>query len=201
MEKIILDKFEEWTKGLGAIQARISIFNHIRDIPYMIIPQLRDPARGPVGILEYNRGMCSAKHYLLALMFGKLNIPTKYVTYQFSWNDPKIKYPKDLMKLAQRLLPEYHLACRAYIDGKWVLIDATWDPPLKKVGFPINENWDGMSDTKNAVTPIKEIIHETIDERLNYVAEAKKSYTEEQKLLSDQFKEKLNNWLEGVRSV
>jgi hypothetical protein len=33
-------------------------------------------------------------------------------------------------------------------------VDATWDRPLKRAGFPVNEHWDGRSDTKCAVKPL-----------------------------------------------
>jgi hypothetical protein len=36
-----------------------------------------------------------------------------------------------------------------------VLVDATWDPPLAKAGFPVNMDWDGYSDTECAVKPLR----------------------------------------------
>jgi hypothetical protein len=37
-----------------------------------------------------------------------------------------------------------------------VLVDATLDPPLKKLGLPVNEDWDGFSDTILPMTPCGE---------------------------------------------
>jgi hypothetical protein len=34
-------------------------------------------------------------------------------------------------------------------------VDATWDSPLKKAGFPVNDHWDGYSEMKRAVKPLK----------------------------------------------
>ena len=34
-------------------------------------------------------------------------------------------------------------------------MDATWDLPLLKAGFPVNGSWDGYSETKCAVKPLK----------------------------------------------
>ena len=71
---IIAKKFKEWTAGLEPVAARVSIFEHIRDIPYAIVAQLRDPVTGPVKILKLNKGSCVPKHFLLALMFKKLGL-------------------------------------------------------------------------------------------------------------------------------
>ena len=39
---IVDDKYKEWTKGLTPLQARINVFNKIRDIPYAIVPEIMD---------------------------------------------------------------------------------------------------------------------------------------------------------------
>lgn len=200
-EDIILVKFDEWTRGLGAEEARIAIFEHVRDIPYAIIPELRDPLQGPAGILRLNKGSCQPKHYLLALLFARLGIPIKYVTYKFKWGDSPIKYPQELKELALRLPFGYHLASKAYINNKWILVDATWDLPLKKVNFPVNERWDGISDTTNAVIAKEEIVHETAQERVSYEAQKRSLYSEEEKSVSGEFIEKLNMWLDETRQI
>jgi hypothetical protein len=199
MPDIILEAFRGWTKNLGPRDARIAVFEHIRDIPYAIVPELRDPERGPVGLIERDKGSCQPKHFLLAVLLGKLNIPVKYATYPFKWGDDSIKYPADLKEITKVLPPAYHLACKAHIDGKWVLVDATFDPPLEKSGFPVNKSWDGVSDTLNAVRPLEEILHESVEGRVRYEAARKGLYTEIEKTLYSKFVDKLNVWLETVR--
>ncbi len=198
-EKIIIERFNEWTSRLEPKQAMISVFEHIRDIPYAIVPAFRDPAFGPVGILEQNEGSCQPKHYLLMMFFHSLKIPVKLATYAFRWSDSDVRYPHDLKELISRLPIEYHLACKAEIEGRWVLVDATWDMPLINVGFPVNEYWDGISNTKNAVTPIEEVMHESVRERVRFETERHGLYTEEEKAVYREFIEKLNAWLEAVR--
>ena len=78
-----------------------------------------------------------------------------YATIAFSWNDPDLKYPPELKKQAARLPIAHHLACRVQVGCGWILVDATWDLPLAKAGFPINDHWDGYSETKCAVKPLK----------------------------------------------
>ena len=201
MQKLVLETFEEWTKNLSPKESRITIFEHIRDISLGLIPELIDPENGPAGILTYNKGSCSPKHFLLGLLYQKLRIPIKYATYPFKWNDPDIAYPIELRKLADTMPLEYHVACKAYINKKWILLDATWDPPLKKAGFPINENWDGFSNTLNAVKPLDEIIHENVQERIEYVRAKTAHYTEKEHALKNRFYNEFNKWLEKVRTL
>jgi len=199
MDDIVTKKFKEWTDGLGAIDKRISVFQHIRDIPYAIVAELRDPYTGPSRMLEINRGSCAPKHLLLAKTFGMLGIPVKYASYLFKWDDPSIKYPKDLRSLVKKMPMSAHLACKAEIDGKWILLDATWDPPLTKLGFPVNKSWDGLSNTRNAVTFISEVVHETLDDRIKYSSELRGLYTKEKATLYEEFSRKLNAWLDSIR--
>lgn len=200
-EQIILEKFNAWTKGLDDRQARLAVFVHIRDIPYYLVPQIEDPFLWAASILKEYRGSCSPKHYLLGLLFEKLSIPIKYVTYPFEWGKQNIKYPEDLKKLAQGLPAGNHLACKAYIRNRWVLVDATWDIALKKAGFPVNENWDGESDTLNAVAPFDEIIHASLAERLKYVKEKKSRLSEIEKATYAQFIEKFNAWRSLIHCI
>ncbi len=153
MSLLVNRKFREWTEGLDPHQSRISIFEHIRDIPY----SLDLPPQGSSAIeqlLSDWQGACGAKHYLLADMFRRLDLAVVFATFAFSWNDPEIRYPPPLRGLVARLPVIHHLACRVRIGCRWVLVDATWDPPLAKAGFPVNLNWDGYADTRCAVKPM-----------------------------------------------
>jgi hypothetical protein len=78
------------------------------------------------------------------------------------------------------------------IDGRLVLIDATLDPALQKVGLPVNEEWDGIRDTLLAVNPCGE-------EQLYHPSEAHlmQSRVADEKSLA--FYNELNSWLEKVR--
>ena len=197
---IILDRFLEWTRGLNSLQCRISIFEHIRDIPFGIIQELVDPEELPVYILTHERGSCSPKHLLLGIMFEKLHIPIKFATYPFYWNDQDIQYPEELRKLAEQLPLMYHVACKGYINQKWILLDATYDPPLKKAGFPINESWDGMTETLNAVKPLDEIVHKNVKDLIDYVGKNTAHFTDTENSLTQNFVYELSKWLEDVRT-
>ena len=84
-----------------------------------------------------------------------MGLEVAYATFPFLWNDPDLRYPAELRRLAAGLPVAYHLACNVRINDRWVLVDATWDRPLKRGGFPINEHWDGYADTKCAVKSLR----------------------------------------------
>jgi hypothetical protein len=142
---------------LNTRESLIAIFLHIRDIPYEIStdPGFHNPATAPGLLLQRGRGSCAPKHYLLSDMYRKMNINVVFATFPFLWNDPGILYPPGLRLLAARLPVAYHLACRVQIGCRWVLVDATWDPPLQHAGFPVNGHWDGFSEMRCAVKPLR----------------------------------------------
>lgn len=200
MKDIILEKFAEWTQGKSPREARISVFEHIRDIPYALVPELRDPKIGAKKILEIQQGSCQPKHYLLGLCFEKLGIPIKYATYEFRWWDPVIPYSEDLKRLTKELPSAYHLAIKAKIESRWVLVDATWDLPLMKLGFPVNGCWDGVAGTRNAVRPVAETEHNTQEERYDYEMGKRGLLSERDKKLYGEFIPKFNEWISENRS-
>ena len=154
MTSLVNDAFAEWTEGLDTRQSMISVFSHIRDIPYSLRIPLSNPETSPELVLAAGEGSCGPKHYLLAEMFRKLNLHVVYATIAFLWNDPDLHYPPELRKLAKRLPVAYHLACRVQVGCRWILVDATWDRPLVKAGFPVNDHWDGYSEMRWAVKPL-----------------------------------------------
>jgi hypothetical protein len=155
MPSVVDKKFHEWTKNLDTHDSMVSIFEHIRNIPYSLSVPVPDSITSSEQLLIAGKGSCGPKHYLLAKMFRKLNLSVVYATIAFSWNDPDLRYPPGLRKLAVKLPVAYHLACRVQVGCHWILVDATWDPPLVKGGFPVNDHWDGYSETRCAVKPLK----------------------------------------------
>jgi len=119
---------------------------------------MSDPKTAPEQILSAGKGYCGPKHYLLAAMYRKLGLEVVFATFPFLWNDPDLRYSPDLRTLAAAVPIAYHLACRVRINGRWVLVDTTWDPPLARGGFPVNEHWDGLSETRCAVKPLRSAV-------------------------------------------
>jgi len=157
-DTILDDKFRQWTGGKDPVQARISIFEHVRDIPYAVLPNLINAERY-IDILTLGKGSCTPKHLLLGNMFERLGLLVLFAVYAFQWGERAEvldDYPQQLKEMSRELPPSPHLACRVEINGKLVLVDATLDSPLAKVDLPVNQYWDGFSDTLLPVTPIGE---------------------------------------------
>ncbi|MEM5766084.1 MAG: hypothetical protein QW423_00345 [Candidatus Aenigmatarchaeota archaeon] len=198
LQKTINELFELWTSNLDTKRSRINIFEKIRDMPFEVMPNISlDYEKSIESILVYKKGSCTSKHFLLGELYKRLYIPIKYVTYVFYWYDLEVSYPIKLKKLASKLPEQYHLACIAYIEERNVLIDATWDLALKKVGFTVNEQWDGINDTLNSIKPIDMIVHDTPEERIDYLKAKIKNNTNP---LISKFYCELNRWLNEIRS-
>ncbi len=192
MARLVEQKFREWTQDKNAVEARVSIYQRIRDIPYALIPELVDAERY-VEILKLGKGSCTPKHFLLCDMYQRLGMLVLYVVYPFRWDDVEIDYPPRLRRLAEELPTSHHLACRVDIDGELVLVDATLDPALARLGLPVNKEWDGVSNTLLPMNPCGE-------EQLYYPSEAYLMQARyDQKRLA--FYNEFNSWLEDVRRL
>lgn len=140
MSTLVDKKFMEWTADLDVKDRVISVFQHIRDIPYSLAVPMTDPKTAPEQILALGKEYCGPKHYLLTEMYQRLDFEVVYAIFPFIWNDPDLQYPPDLRHLATALPVVHHLACHVRINDRWVLVDATGDLPLKRAGFPVNEH-------------------------------------------------------------
>ena len=121
MSSLVDEKFREWTADLDEQDALISVFEHIRDIPYSLAVPMSDPDTAPEQILALGKGYCGPKHYLLAEMCRRLGYKVAYVTFPFLWNDPDLLYPPHLRQLATHLPVAYHrpVAFGSMITGCW----------------------------------------------------------------------------------
>lgn len=152
MKDLIDLHLEAWIKNKRGREARIAIFKHIRDIPYRVLPELNHPQKYQ-RILEINAGSCTPKHLLMAEMYRRLDWDVLLVVYPYCWSEFEDLYPPALRGLARSMSPVNHLACKVLIKGRYILVDATVDPPLGNLGLPVNACWDGESDTLLPVRP------------------------------------------------
>jgi transglutaminase-like putative cysteine protease len=152
------ETFRQWTAGRDAVQARINIYEKVRDIPYAVLPELNSPDNF-ADILTMGRGSCTPKHLLLSNMFQRLGLMVLFAVYPFYWGDSSevmVGNLEPIREMAAALPMSHHLACRVEIDGRLVLVDATLDLPLGKSELVINREWDGFSDTLLPMTPCGE---------------------------------------------
>ena len=161
------------------IQKIIKLYKKVQRIPYYCLTE-----RDPNLLLRKNKGSCSEKHLYLGKEFEKLGIPVKYLLIKFNWNDLPIS--KEIISKKDSPIG-WHLALKIKLNKKWILVDATWDPKLKKAGFPITQNWLGQSNTELAFKPIE-------------IIELKKAPSKQIKRYENRkFYTVLNKWLRSQR--
>lgn len=190
MSRLLDEKFKEWTTNLSSLDDKLRvIFENIRDIPYYISSDQDEEY-----IFREGRGKCKPKHEVLRYMFRRLSVRVRYLWVEFNWE--QLPIPTGIVDLLEDK-NGIHLACEALIDGSWVYVDATWDSGLKDAGFPVNEEWDGKSGTRLAVTPSGRIRHSnTILKGLDTIKDIIYSGSDENR---ERFYAKFNAWLEEQR--
>ncbi|MEI6478160.1 MAG: transglutaminase-like domain-containing protein [bacterium] len=124
------------------VEQRKAIFDFVRDIPYSTVTPLTT-----VGVINERKGSCLTKTMLLAELFGELGYKTRHVTLRYRLPD----FPKEVSVIPGQI--DYHHALQVLIEGRWILVDATYDSPLEKLGFTVND-WDGVHDTNLAHVPL-----------------------------------------------
>jgi hypothetical protein len=200
-QKMTEEKFKEWTHGRSPEEKRISIFEHVRDIPFAVSSGDFSPEKGPEAMLKKNKGFCIPKHYFLGKTYVDIGLDVRYCVYPFNWYTAGTGYPGRLARMAEGLPQTYHMACEARIGNRWVLVDATWDVLLKPAGLSVNEKWNGKENTVLAVKPLGKIVLGSAEDADTLLKKKLSAYTLSQKLRLSRFSAELNRWLEGARGL
>jgi hypothetical protein len=120
----------------------IKIFEKVQKIPYEVCKY----EEGDIG-KSINCGDCRHKSELLMRLLKKEGFEVKKQDVLFDWAD--LPLPLETIGILKESDTVWkHVALKVKIGDKWIKVDPTWHPSLKKKGFPITENWDGKSDTK-----------------------------------------------------
>lgn len=158
----------------------IQEFERVRDLPYRI----------PLKYEEEDL-CCLGKHKMLKKIYEGMGYECRYRIAMFKWSS---------MDLPEKVSKEPHVDDCAHlyleikIDGRWVVIDATWDASLQ-ANFPI-EKWDGKNSTKILV-PYYEICS---PEKSNEIMSDVSSEAFDKDIAeSGKFYEAFNNWLVELR--
>jgi transglutaminase-like putative cysteine protease len=142
--------YVEWTRGRAPLQARISLFEHVRDLSY----EYPAADRQPVAVLKRGRASCSGKHYLLGELFRRQGLPVRHMICTHRFNESPLPFPDEMQALLEKNeIVDLHDYLQICVDGAWIDVDATWELPLRDYGFPVNDEWDGRSSMVLTVTP------------------------------------------------
>ncbi|MFA6184723.1 MAG: hypothetical protein WCT51_04830 [Candidatus Shapirobacteria bacterium] len=158
----------------------VDIFNQIRDLPYKI----------PITSKEEDF-CCSGKTISLKNILEKKGYRVRYRVCSFSWNS--IDLPSEVLKISHENLST-HVYLEILIDNKWIIMDATWDPKLKKF-FHIND-WNNKDNNQIAVEPIETF---TIEKSLDIMEKTDEKEIVDDLKINGEFYQAFNNWLEEVR--
>jgi hypothetical protein len=184
--------FEEWTSNCDPRRARIALFEHVREIPY-VYPASRDP----VEVLREWRGSCSGKHYLLGELFRLLDLPVRHMICTHRFNESPLVFPPPMQQMLEKnQIVDLHDYLQIEVDGVWIDVDATWERGLREFGFPVNEDWDGCHPMLLSVVPEDVSVAERDPERLK--EELLSKLTPRQRMLRKQFLDALNGWVQDL---
>ncbi len=175
------------------VEKIIKLCEFVREIPYKRIGSLN-----PKDMIIAGMGSCTPKHVFLASYFKKLEIPFKFLIIPFYYKKLLLKYPKDKIDLVRNMPISYHVALKAKIDSKWMVIDVTWNTRLKPLGFMVNTNWNADKDMELGVIPEK-IIEKQVDPR-EFEKNKAKRFTKDQLIARKRFYKLLDDMMEPYRN-
>ncbi|MFQ6086749.1 MAG: transglutaminase family protein [Candidatus Bathyarchaeia archaeon] len=129
---------EEITKNAKTPKdAAIKIFYFVRDkIPLAFV----NPNTSASETLRVRKGSCFTKATLQMALLRAIGIPARFRIMEFKGNDPE-EWEGILPSLAVSMMPERwpHYFVEVYIEGRWIMADATFDRAL----LPDTEDWNG----------------------------------------------------------
>jgi hypothetical protein len=193
MDNFYKDIIVKWTGNVALEEKIMLLFNKVRDIPYGSID-----SRNPKEVYFQQKGTCSGKHELLKGLYKSLGMPVKDYIILHSFNDLPVKYPKNIKDfLTKNKVIDPHNFLKIKIEGYWSVVDITWDLPLKNLGFPVNENWNGEKDCKISVAQGGEIMK--IENPMLKKQELLSKFSILEQKNRKQFLLLLTNWLESER--
>lgn len=153
---IAVEQQRAFAEAARAVLARdgrpplVALFAYVQAMPYRW-PGPRDAAH----CLANGWGTCSGKNYLLAELLSAAGVPCAHILVagDLTVRPPQVP-PAMRALLDEGPLPDVHSALTAIGPAGPVTVDASWDPPLARLGFPVAPpDWDGTSDTPLAIEP------------------------------------------------
>lgn len=182
----------EQLRPRSELEMRIGVFELVRRVPYRLSRWTGDPD----SLFQTGAGDCRHKEAAERQLFRTMGVQGQHVRVLFDWADLPI--PRDIVALLTDSRG-IHDTFEAVIDGKNVIVDATWDPPLKAVGFPVLPSWDGISQTPAITTGSTTVIRPgDVSQDTNLYDYFGLPYPKKERTLA--FNRALNKWADGVRA-
>jgi transglutaminase-like putative cysteine protease len=152
-----------WTlvRGASSDTERVRrIYCYVRDLPYDILAAFRYFARGEHAasdVLQHGVAFCMGKASSFVALCRAAGIPAR-IAFQTLQSPDKEFLSPEVRALwggrSGRPLP-WHSLGEAYLDGRWVKLDATIDGPTAALlGRPYRQEFDGVTDIATVEGPI-----------------------------------------------
>ncbi len=123
------------------VEKIIEIFERVQKIPYKVCQFEREKIDENLPF-----GDCRHKSELLKNLLEAEGIEVRRIKVLFDWRD--LPLPEEILKVLDNSDKIWaHDLLKVKINKVWIKIDCTWNPELQKIGFPVQNNWDGKSDT------------------------------------------------------
>lgn len=164
------------------------------------LPYYSGPDRTPQAALRDGRGACTAKHLLLRDVLRRMGqvADVEIVEGDFASGIPLHgSMPDELQDIIRDAdVTDFH--CRVRLEGPNgpQNLDATWPLYLAAYGFPVEDQWDGQGDTRQAIAKV--IPQPLVDDVLCEKARLLKGLEEARIDRRARFLALLSNWLNGL---
>ncbi len=142
-------------------------------------------------------------------MYDEIGLQTKDMLTLHRFNDlvwfpidsyPLVQIPTEVKEILNKgPIYDFHNFIKILINGKWINVDATFDKPLKKYGFIINENWNGKTDMIMCIvgtTKIWDCGHQGLEMKSKMTALLPENIQRNRLL----FLKKLTEWISELRN-
>lgn len=143
----------------------VELFKKVQKIPYKVCPYNENKIDEK---LAY--GDCRHKSFLLKKLLEEQGFEVKRCKVIFDWSD--LPLPKKILNILKSGRKFPHNILKVKIGKKWIKVDCNWQIALKDKGFPVTEDWDGKSDTKQ-ITKGKLIFFDNNGDYINHIKEKK----------------------------
>ena len=146
------------TEGCTSEREKVErIYYFVRDMPYDILASFRDLAEGrnrASDVLRVGHAFCMGKASSFVALCRAAGVPARIGFQQLHCPDKPFMSEEVRRLWGDRTLPRHSLG-EAYLDGKWLKLDATIDAATARAkGRPYERQFDGEHDIPTVEGPI-----------------------------------------------
>lgn len=134
------------------------IYGYVRDLPYDILASFRYLARGQRSasdVIDHGVAFCMGKASSFVALCRAAGVPARVAFQTLGCPDKEFLSPEvRALWGARRPLP-WHSLGEAYLNGRWIKLDATIDAPTAtRLGKPYRQQFDGLTPIATVEGPI-----------------------------------------------